>query len=120
MSTLPSQQYLNNSRTVVGTPDIKSSDEVLLCDTSTGVVTINLLEIPSGAWNSIYKLYVIDSQNNAATNNITINAPSGYTINGSASVTINTNGGSALVRIVADTKYLAILVPPLIWILCCV
>jgi hypothetical protein len=107
MSTLPSQQYSNISRTVSGTPIVSPSDEILLCDTSIDVVTINLLDIPAGAWNSIYKLYVIDASNNAATKNITINAPSGYTINGSASVVINTNGGSALVRIVADTKYLA-------------
>jgi hypothetical protein len=107
MSTLPAQQYSNISRTVSGTPLISPSDEILLCDTSIDVVTINLLDIPAGAWNSIYKLYVIDASNNAATKNITINAPSGYTINGSANVVINTNGGSALVRIVSDTKYLA-------------
>lgn len=39
---------------------------------------------------------VADGAGNAATNQITINPPSGYTIRGASSYTINTNWGSVL------------------------
>jgi hypothetical protein len=99
-------QYQNNSRIVSGTPVIYDNDSILLCDTSTDVVIINLLEIPPNYWNTTWKLYIVDNSNNAATNNITINAPSGFTINDSASTIINTNGGTCVIRIAANTKYL--------------
>lgn len=100
-------QYPNNSRVVSGTPAIFKDDVVLLCDTSLGAVTINLLEIPANYWNTIYKLYVVDNSSNAAVNNITINAPTGYTINGLNSLVISTNNASALIRIINNTAYIA-------------
>jgi hypothetical protein len=103
--SLPSQLYPNPSRIVTGTPIIYNDDVVLYCNTSSGAVTINLLDIPNDYWNSQYKLYVVDYSNNASTNNITINAGSGQTINATSSVTINTNGGSAIVRISGNTTY---------------
>lgn len=102
-----STQYENIKRTVSGTYAVDREDVVLLCDTSLAAVIINLATIPADYWNTIYKLYVVDNSSNAATNNITINAPAGYTINDGPSVTINTNGSSVIVRISANTKYLA-------------
>lgn len=102
-------KYPNNIRTVIGTPIIFKDDVVLQCDTSVGPVTINLLDIPAGYWNTLYKLYVVDISNNASVNNITINAGVGQTINDSSSIVIDTNGGSALVRIVDNAKYIATL-----------
>ena len=104
--SLPATKYPTNMRVVTGTPTIYNDDVVLLCDTSAGAVTINLLDIPNGYWSTQYKLYVIDNSNNAGTNNITINAGTGQTINGASSVTISSNGGQYLVRISSNTTYI--------------
>lgn len=104
--SLPATKYPTNMRVVTGTPTIYNDDVVLLCDTSAGAVTINLLDIPNGYWSTQYKLYVIDNSNNAGTNNITINAGTGQTINGASSVTISSDGGQYLVRISSNTTYI--------------
>ena len=100
-------QYPNNSRTVIGTPVVFNDDSILLCDTALAPVTINLLEIPDGYWNTPWKLYVIDKSNNASVNNITINAGVGQTINGASSITLSVNGECALIRIISDSQYVA-------------
>lgn len=103
--------YKNISREVVSLlPSnlVYPDDVILLCDTTTGAIIIDLLEIPANRWNTIYKLYIVDSGNNAAVNNITIKAPVGFLVNGQPSVTINTNGDTFLIRTVNDTNYLAI------------
>ena len=97
--------YENPSRIVTGTPIIYNDDVVLYCNTSSGAVTINLLDIPNDFWLTTWKLYIVDYSNNAGTNNITINAGSGQTINALSSVTIDVNGGSAIVRISGNTTF---------------
>jgi hypothetical protein len=101
-----STPYPNPSRIVSGTPQLFADDVVLLCNTSSGAVTINLAEIPADYWNTTWKLYVVDNSANAGTNNITINAPSGYTINNQSSVVINQNDGECIVRISSNTSFL--------------
>lgn len=101
-----STPYPNPSRIVSGTPQLFADDVVLLCNTSSGAVTINLAEIPANYWNTTWKLYVVDNSANAGTNNITINAPSGYTINNQSSVVINQNDGECIVRISSNTSFL--------------
>jgi hypothetical protein len=100
-------QYPNNSRVVSGTPAIFKDDVVLLCDTSSGAVTINLLDIPNNYWNTTWKLYVVDNSSNASVNNITINAGTGQTINGASSITLSTNDESAVIRISANNQFIA-------------
>ena len=100
-------KYPNNSRIVTGTPQLYNDDVVLLCDTSVGAVIINLLEIPPSNWSTQWKLYIVDSGNNASVNNITINSGVGQTINIQPTLTLNTNGASAVVRIVSDTDFIA-------------
>ena len=97
--------YQNPSRIVTGTPVLNNDDVVLYCDTSTGPVTINLLDIPNDYWLTTWKLYVVDYSNNAGANNITINAGTGQTINAVSSVVIDNNGGSAIVRISGNTTF---------------
>jgi hypothetical protein len=105
---LDSQKYRNTSRTITGlSNNVFTSDVLIFCDTSTGAVALNLLEIPTDFWNTTYKLYVVDANNNAQTNNITINAPVGFQVNNALSFVISTNGGIALIRIVNNTDYLA-------------
>jgi hypothetical protein len=105
---LDSQKYRNTSRTITGlSNNVFTSDVLIFCDTSTGAVALNLLEIPTDFWNTTYKLYVVDANNNAQTNNITINAPVGFQVNNASSLVISTNGGIALIRIVNNTDYLA-------------
>lgn len=104
-----STQYQNPTRIVTGTPTLTNSDVVLYCDTTSSPVILNLLDIPNNYWQTTWKLYVIDYSNNAATNNITINAGSGQTINGQSSLVISTNGGEAFVRIQSNTSFLGIL-----------
>ena len=103
---LNSQKYPNTSRTISGLINqVFTTDVLLFCDTSLGAVNLNLLEIPFDFWNTIYKLYVIDANNNASLNNITINAPTGYKINNASSFVINNNGGIGLIRIVGNNDY---------------
>jgi hypothetical protein len=106
---LDSTFYKNISRIVVsgGSSLVFPTDVILFCDTTTGAITLTLCEIPVDAWNTVYKLYVVDSGSNASVNNITINAPAGYTINGSASLVINTNSTTAVIRIANNKAYLA-------------
>ncbi len=105
MAQLNSTKYPNIERTVSGTVNVDPMDSVLKCNTSGGAITINLCSIPERYWNTLYKLYVVDNTANAATNNITIVAPSGFTINNAATLVINVNSAAVIVRINADTKY---------------
>ena len=103
---LYSTTYKNQFRIVSGTITINNDDSILYCNTSAGAVTINLIDIPTDYWSTQYKLYIADNSNNAGTNNITINAPTGFTINGSSSLTLNVNGESAIVRVSGNTTYI--------------
>ena len=107
MAQLFSTKYPNNSREVSGTVTIYRDDVVLLCDTSSAPVVINLFDIPNGFWSTQWKLYIVDNSDNASSNSITINAGTGQEINDSSSLVLNTDGSSALVRIVSDDKFLA-------------
>lgn len=101
-------KYPNPSRTVTaGTTNVFNDDVVLACNTSTGAITINLGGIASGYWNTTWKLYIYDSSGNASSNNITINAGGGQTINGSASLTIGTAYAGVIIRVVSNTQFLA-------------
>jgi hypothetical protein len=63
------------------------------------------LDIPANNWNTTWKLYIVDVSGNASANNITINAGAGQTINGLASIVINQDDGSVIVRIVDNAKF---------------
>ena len=100
------QKYPNNIRTISGLINVPFQDDVVLeCNTLTSPVVIDLQTIPANYWSTQYKLYIVDKSNNASVNNITINAPIGFKINGASSVTINQNGGSYLIRISSNTNY---------------
>lgn len=116
MSELKSTKYPNNIRTVTGSVLVYPDDVVLLCDTSIGPVTINLLGIPLNYWSTQYKLYVIDKSGNASVNNITIvagngvdsnNLPVPQKINTAATQIINNNYGGCIVRIHENYTYIA-------------
>jgi hypothetical protein len=98
--------FPNTVRTITGNAVAFADDVVLLCDTSVSAVTLTLQEIPTGNWNLLWKLFVIDSGNNASVNSITINAPSGQTINLGGSIVINTNGGGYVFEISGNGQYL--------------
>ena len=107
---LNSTKYKNPQRIISGLINLVfNGDTILLCNTSLSAVNLTLLEIPYDQWNTTYKLYVVDNSNNAATNNITITAPTGFLINGATSLTISTNGGTCLVTISSNTSYIGIL-----------
>jgi len=106
-----STKYKNPERTIIGTPlpvvnQVSTADTIILCDTSGGAIILELLEIPNDQWNTTYKVYIADKTNNASVNNITINAPVGFTINNQPSLVLSTNGGSVLVRVASNTGYL--------------
>jgi hypothetical protein len=103
---LYSTPFSNTVRTISGSAFAFADDVVLLCDTSAGAVTLTLQEIPANNWNILWKLFVLDNSNNAGTNNITINAPSGQTINLGSSVVVNSNGGGYVFEIGGNGKYL--------------
>jgi hypothetical protein len=79
----------------------------LLCDTSVGAVTINLLPISElkNYWGFV--ILVNDLKGNALTNNITVNATGGNTINGLSltNFVINTNGGSLVFQPVSVNQW---------------
>ncbi len=104
--TLNSTKYQNNLRTVTGTPTIYPNDIELLCDTTSAPVIINLLEIPDNYWDTQWKMYIIDS-GNAATNNITINAGTGQTINGQSSLTVNVNSVRVVILVSSNSSFIA-------------
>lgn len=111
MLTTFQQIYPNNTRTITGllnTP--KQDDVVLLCNTASAPVELTLLAPATqngvGFWSTQYKLYVVDSGNNASVNNIVVKAPVGCLINGQASFTINSNGASLLLCIASNTNYI--------------
>lgn len=106
--TMFSTKYPNTSRTVSGTTAVYNTDSILAVNTSSIAATINLDSIPSGYWSTSWKLYIYDNSNNASTNNITINAGSGQTINGSSSVVLNTNGATAVITISSNTSFLCV------------
>jgi len=106
---LNSTFYANVSRTISGLANVVfPNDVIIVCDTSLGAVNLLLADIPSGAWNTTYKLYVQDN-GSASTNNITITAPTGYTINGQPTLVISSDNANAIIRIAQDKSYLAVL-----------
>lgn len=107
MGTLPITKYRNNERTVSGSVNVDNSDMLLNVDTSLVPCTINLQQIPSDYWSTLYKLYVKDLSGNASVNNITIIAPIGFKINNLQQIVIATNSDTALIRISSNTDYLA-------------
>lgn len=107
MGFLPTTKYKNNERTVSGSVNVENSDMLLNVDTSLVACTINLQSIPNDNWNTLYKLYVKDISGNAGTNNITIVAPTGYKINNSQTLILNTNNESVLIRISSNLDYVS-------------
>ena len=103
---LNATKYPNLSRVITGASVLFPNDSILLCNTSAAPVSMTLLEIPAGFWQQTWKLYVLDNSNNAGTFSITINAPTGFTINGSASLVINVNGGGCVFTITSDTTFI--------------
>ena len=91
------QKYPNNIRTISGLLNTPFQDDsVLECNTVLSPVGIQLQTIPASKWSTQYKLYIVDKNNNASVNNITITAPFGYKINGLPSITINTDRKSVV------------------------
>jgi len=100
--------YPNSSRIVSGTVTVYNTDVVLNVNTSAVAATINLMDFPSGYFNTQYRLYVKDYSGNCATRNITIVAPTGFKINNSSTYVMNTNGASVEIVITSNVDYLAI------------
>lgn len=103
-----STKYPNNTRNVNGSVTVYNDDVILAVNTSTGAATINLNSIPSGYWNTPWKLYIYDASGNAATNNITIVAGNGQTINGAATLVLAVDGIRAVIEVSSNTSYIAL------------
>lgn len=103
-----SQPYAPNVRAISGVNNSVFPDDcVINCDTSGGAVALELATIPTN-WSMTYHLLVVDIGNNAAINNITINAPAGCIINGQNSITINGNGGSFYITVANNSSYVGL------------
>lgn len=103
---LNATKYGNTTRTIVGAINfVYNNDVVLLCDTSLAPVTLDLLQIPIDFFSTQYKLYIVDKNNNASVNNITIKAQVGNTVNNALTAVINVNGGVGVVTISSNTTY---------------
>lgn len=111
---LDATKYINNNRTCSGTFILFNDDVTINVDTTTVPGVTTLLEIPDDHWSTTWKMYFNDASNNAAANNITINAGIGQDgiqqkINGQNSITINVNGGGVLIRILNNFSFIALL-----------
>jgi hypothetical protein len=107
MGQLFIQQYPNNIRTIFGLiNNVFQDDSVLVCNTTLVPTAITLLQIPENYWSTQYKLYIVDN-GHASTNNVTINAPSGFTINGQSSFVMSANNSSLIIRVASNTNYIA-------------
>lgn len=103
---LNATKYGNTTRTIVGAINfVYNNDVVLLCDTSLAPVTLDLLQIPIDFFSTQYKLYIVDKNNNASVNNITIKAQVGNTVNNALTAVINVNGGVGVVTVSSNTTY---------------
>jgi hypothetical protein len=89
--------------------DLQTDEVRLLCDTSLAPVVINLPAISalSGFYN--VKIFIVDASQNAATNNITINAVGGNKIGSDSVELINKNGGAMQLQVLSSTNWLATL-----------
>jgi hypothetical protein len=89
--------------------NVQLQEVFLECDTTVAPVTINLFEIAqlNRFWN--VKIVVSDTNKNAGTNPITINAGGSDTLDTDTTnqVIINTNGESILLQVVSETQWLA-------------
>jgi hypothetical protein len=104
--SLNSTYYKNTTRTISGLINpVFDTDVVLLCDTSAGAVELQLPKIPTDNFSTQYRLYVVDKSNNASANNITIKAPTGFSVNNSITAVINVNSGTAIVNISSNKTY---------------
>lgn len=94
---------LGNERTVLTTPDVmvQSDTMVAVALTAPGAVSLTLAA-DMGVGQTVR---IRDKTLDAATNNITINAPSGCTIDGAATVVVNANGGSIHIRRDSTTTF---------------
>ena len=100
------QPFATTIRTISGiVNEVTQDDYVLLCDTSSSPVVLELAIIPQNYWSTQYKLFVVDGGNNASSNSITINAPIGFTINGQPSASITVNGAGYMITISSNTNY---------------
>ena len=91
----------------------------LECDTTAGPVTINLPAISTFTQSTNLKIFIVDATNNAATNNITINAGSVVTPpnppvfdtfdnNITNQLILNVNGSSVELQNVTSNKWLSL------------
>jgi hypothetical protein len=89
--------------------DLQTDEIRLLCDTSLAPVIINMPTIAAlnGFWN--VKILVVDKSQNAAVNNITINATGGNNIGSDTTEVINKNGGAIELQVLSLTNWLATL-----------
>ena len=85
------------------TANVQQAEVRVLCATTTGVVDLTLPIIST--YKSLYqglKIMVVDSSGAAATSPITVRAGSGDTIEGAASIAMNTNSETLIFRVADD------------------
>lgn len=71
-------------------------------------ISVNLPQIAN--FNGIFnvQIFVVDSGDNASVKNIVVNPFAGDTINGGASLTLNTDGSTAILQIADGTHWYAL------------
>lgn len=90
--------------------DAVNEVRLLINSTATvpATVDVNLPQIANfqGIFN--VAIYVVDSGNNASVKNIVVTPFAGDTINGGASITLSTDGSSAIIQIADGTHWYAL------------
>lgn len=104
--SLFSTPYPNPTRTIAGVAQLYEDDVVLAVDTSALACVITLLEIPDNHWNTNWKLYLVPTQS-VLSNNITISAGVGQTINGAASIVFSGPSNRIKITISSNNTFMA-------------
>lgn len=78
------------------------------CNTSSGVITVNLPTTSGNGMEDGRMYYIFDQGGNATSNNITIDAQSGGTINDSQTYVISSNYNSVTLMCVGSQKWIVV------------
>lgn len=96
-------QEITSTHSITSTSGPNSGNDYMIgVDTSSSALTVNLPTDSSREVGRIY--YIFDSQSNAGTNNITIDAGSGNTIDGTQTKIVSTDDSAIALLYIDDTN----------------
>ena len=88
---------------------VRDSDDVINCDTTNGVIALQLQNIKqSGLLLNLRTVFINDIGGNVSANNIVIQTTGTDTVNGLSSVSISVNNGALAFDVAGNTEWIAV------------